>query len=229
MRKAGLSWCFVGIESGCDDVLKAMDKGATAEGHVRGGIKLKEAGIRMAAFVMPGLAGAKGEMSRKHMEETVAVLNRIQPDEVRVRSLAVVEGAPLYEMRQRADFHACSEDQLLEEMRLLVGGLDFDCTLETLQMTNPLFTVKGSLSKMKVEILDIIRDFQTLSPAERAKVLIEQYTEGGYLEAVRGWGKCDAALEALIEKAKKAIEENSPGAMEISNHAIFTLKSKGVP
>lgn len=229
LRKAGLSWCFVGIESGCDDVLKTMDKGVTAEGHVRGGINLKEAGISMAAFVMPGLAGAQRDLSRKHMEETVAVLNRIQPEEVRVRSLAVVEGAPLHEMWRRGEFQACSEDQLVEEMRLLVEGLDFDCNLETLQMTNPLFTVKGRLSEMKELILDLIKDYQDLSPAQRAKVLLEQYTDRGYLEAVKGWGKYDSALESLVENAIKAIDEDSSGAMEITDQAVFALKSKGVP
>lgn len=229
LRNAGLSWCFVGIESGCDDVLKFMDKGVTAEGHVRGGLNLKEAGISMAAFVMPGLAGAQSDLSRKHMEETVAVLNRIQPEEVRVRSLAVVEGAPIHEGWRRGKFLACSEDQLVEEMRLLVEGLDFDCTLETLQMTNPLFTVKGRLFEMKELILDLIKDYQTLSSAQRAKVLLEQYTDRGYLEAVRGWGKYDSELESLVEEARRAIDEDSPEAIKITDRAVFALKSKGVP
>lgn len=229
LKKAGLSWCFVGIESGCDDVLKAMEKGATAEGHVQGGLKLKEAGIRMAAFVMPGLAGANRDLSRKHVEETVAVLRRIRPEEVRVRSLAVLEGAPLHGMWQRGEFQACSEDQVVEEMRLLVEGLDFDCTLETLQMTNPLFTVKGPLSVMKGLLLDVIGDYQALSPTERAKLLIEHYTRCGYLEAVKGWGRYDSALGSLVEGARRAIEKDSPAAMEMTDQAVFALKSKGVP
>ncbi|WAC07182.1 MAG: radical SAM protein [Thermodesulfobacteriota bacterium] len=229
LRKAGLSWCYVGIESGCDEVLKFMNKGVTAEEHVRGGLKLKEAGIRMAAFVMPGLAGAKSELSRKHMEDTVTVLNKIQPDEVRVRSLAVVEGAPLYEMWRQGEFQSCSEDQLLEEIKLLFEGLEFDCTIETLQMTNPLFTVKGPLSRIKGGILDIIDKFQSLSRAERAKIFLEHYTEGGYLEVVRGWGKCDSALESLFKEAIRAIYEGSPKAMEMTDLAISALKSKGVP
>jgi hypothetical protein len=96
-------------------------------------------------------------------------------------------------------------------------------------MTNPLFRVKAPLSELKKPMLEVIREFQDLPPVERAKVLIEHYTEGGYLEAVRDWGKCDFALESLFEKAMKGIAEGSPAALEMTDQAISILKSKGVP
>jgi radical SAM superfamily enzyme YgiQ (UPF0313 family) len=90
LKEAGLSWCFVGIESGCDEVLKTMKKGVTMEEHIDGGQKLMAAGLHMAAFVMPGLAGKDKDMAEKHIADTITVLNAVKPTEVRVRSLAVL-------------------------------------------------------------------------------------------------------------------------------------------
>jgi hypothetical protein len=229
LSEAGLSWSFVGIESGCNEVLEAMKKGVTAEEHVRGGVRLREAGIRMAAFVMPGLAGGNRELSLEHMRGTLDVLNKIRPEEVRVRSLAVVEGSPLYEKWRNGEFQACPEDRLVEEMKMLVEGLEVDCTLETLQMTNPLFTVKGPLSGLRELLLHGIREYQNLPSAERAGVLLNQYTEGGYLKIVRGWGRYDGTLASLVEEAKMSVRQGSRDAPEKVDRAVFAIKSKGVP
>ena len=42
LRQAGLSRIHIGMESGSDAVLKFVDKGMTADDHVRGGINIKE-------------------------------------------------------------------------------------------------------------------------------------------------------------------------------------------
>jgi len=42
-----------------------MQKGVTAREHITGGQKVMEAGINLAAFVMPGLAGKNRELSKK--------------------------------------------------------------------------------------------------------------------------------------------------------------------
>ncbi len=88
LHKAGLSWLFVGIESGCDEVLEYMKKGVDIREHIEGGQKVMAAGINLAAFVMPGLAGKNGELTEKHVLETIRVLNEIKPTEVRMRQLS---------------------------------------------------------------------------------------------------------------------------------------------
>jgi len=95
LREAGLSWVYVGVESGSDEVLRYMRKGVSQKEHIEGGQKVIEAGINYAAFVMPGLGGKR--LSAVHIRETIKVLNEIRPTEVRVRSLAVLKDSPLYE------------------------------------------------------------------------------------------------------------------------------------
>jgi hypothetical protein len=229
LKDAGLSWCFVGIESGSDQVLGYMKKGVKTQEHIEGGQKIMEAGIRMAAFIMPGLAGRGRELAAEHISGTVSVLNEIQPSEVRVRSLAVLEDTPLYSKWESGEFQTASEDQMIEEIKMLLEGLTFNCTIETLQMTNSLFTIKGQLSAEREAMLKGISYYQDLPPLERARFLLQRYVDDGYLACVKSWGKYDTRLEGLIKEAANSIAEKSPSAMEKTDRALFAIKSKGVP
>jgi hypothetical protein len=229
LKEAGLSWCFVGIESGDDDTLEDMRKGVTKEEHIQGGETLMASGIHMAAFVMPGLAGSNIHRSRKHIADTVTVLNAIQPTEVRVRSLALLEETPLYEQWKSGAFDPAGEDQVIEELRMLVEGLSFDCTFETLQMTNPLFSIKGPFFQTKEAMLDAIEWYRALPPLQRAQFLLHRFTKEGYLDFVKAWGKDDARLYQEIEEAETSLARGADDALKKASRAIFTIKSKGVP
>jgi len=228
LKDAGLSWCFVGIESGDDQVLEFMKKGAKKKEHISGGQKIMRAGINMAAFVMPGLAGKNNEMAPKHILETVEVLNEIRPTEVRIRSLAILEAAPLYQKWKSGEFQAPNEDQMVEELKMLIERIHFDCTFETLQMTN-VFTTKGPFSERKELLLQWIDGYQSLSKEDRARFLLSRYLYDGYLACVKSWGMYDARLNATIEEAQTNLEKHSPDALEKVERAIFGIKSKGIP
>ena len=229
LREAGLTWCFVGIESGNDDVLSYMKKGVTQREHIVGGRKMLESGISVAAFVMPGLGGNDGDRSRRHVRDTVSVLNEIAPTEVRVRSLAVNERSLLYRRWLSDEFSLPTDDRMIDELRCLIEGITFDCTFETLQMTNALFTLRGPFSRQKEAMLAAIDAYQHLSPLEKARCILDRYVSGGYLDCVRSWGRCDDQLEQLIEAAQTDIVAEAPGSIEAVNRAVFAIKSKGVP
>lgn len=229
LKEAGLSWCFVGIESGSDAVLKDMRKGVTMAEHIEGGRTLMASGIHMAAFVMPGLAGNDVGRSRKHIADTVTVLNAVQPTEVRVRSLALLEGTLLYEKWQSGDFDAATEDRMIDELRVLIEGLTFECTFETLQMTNALFSLKGPFSQTKGTMLDAIDWYEALPPLEKSYFLLQRFTKEGYLDFVKAWGKDDARLYQHIEEAEKSLAQGADDALEKASRVVFAIKSKGVP
>jgi radical SAM superfamily enzyme YgiQ (UPF0313 family) len=228
LHEAGLAWAYVGIESGCDEVLGYMRKGVTRAEHVAGGVKLKESGISMAAFIMPGLAGGREELTGRHIAETIAVLNEIEPDEVRVRSLAVMESAPLYERWRSGEFTHPRDDRMIDELGRIIEGLTFDCVFETLQLTN-VFTMKGRLSANRRAWLTDISRYKALSPLDRARFILRRYLTDGYLDCVKSWGLYDARLQALIEEAARSIQAGSADAMDKADRAVFAIKSKGIP
>ena len=149
LTRAGLTWCFIGVESGCDAVLEYMKKGATRKEHIEAGGKLKLAGIDVAAFVMPGFAGREQLLSKTHIADTISVLNEMQPQEIRVRSLAVLRQAPLYRRWESGEFVAPTGIASLRKS-VALERIKVECTIETLQMTNPVINLKDRLARREV-------------------------------------------------------------------------------
>jgi radical SAM superfamily enzyme YgiQ (UPF0313 family) len=122
LRQAGLTRLHLGLESGDDSVLKHMNKGATAEEMIAGGLKAKAAGFEVSEYVMPGLGGKA--FSEQHAQGTVRVLNAVDPDYTRMRPLAVMPGTPLYQSYEDGEFELLTPRELLEEMRTMIEGLE---------------------------------------------------------------------------------------------------------
>lgn len=229
LNEAGLSSLFVGIESGCEEVLEYMEKGVNSKKHIEGGQKVMDAGIHLATFVMPGLAGKNRDLAEEHVLETIRVLNEIKPTEVRIRSLAILQDSPLYNRWESKEFEAPTDDQMIDEIAMILEGFSFECIIETLQMTNVLFNIRGKLSVRKGEMLSKVAWYKGLIPAERLRFRLNRYLEGGYLDCVESWGKLDSQLRQMIENAKVSLEKESPDAEDKTEEVIFTIKSKGIP
>ncbi|MBF0469729.1 MAG: radical SAM protein, partial [Desulfamplus sp.] len=94
IAKAGLNRIHIGMESASDKVLDFMKKGVDKATHIRAGQKVKNAGIELSEYYMPGLGGR--EMSRDHALESADALNQINADFVRLRTLAIPPSTPLF-------------------------------------------------------------------------------------------------------------------------------------
>ncbi len=121
LREAGLSRLHVGLETGDDELLTYVKKGATAEDMIVGGRKAIEAGFELSEYVMPGLGGR--ERWEQHARETARVLNQIEPHFIRLRTLMLAPGMPLYEKNQQGEFSLQSLEGLLIEVRTLIEEL----------------------------------------------------------------------------------------------------------
>ncbi len=137
LRRAGLSRLHLGLESGDDNVLKRVKKGATSDEMIAAGLKVKEAGFELSEYVMPGLGGLEG--SQQHVEGTARVLNAVDPDYTRVRSLILAPGTPLHQEFEAGRFQAMSELDLTHEIRALVERLEITGRLCFDHFSNPPF------------------------------------------------------------------------------------------
>jgi radical SAM superfamily enzyme YgiQ (UPF0313 family) len=122
LREAGLTRLHLGLETGDDEVLGRVKKGATAQEMIEAGRKAKEAGFELSEYVMPGLGG-KGA-SRQHVQGTARVLNAIDPHYIRVRSLMLVPGTPLWDEYAAGEFAPLSRYEILAEIGALIDALD---------------------------------------------------------------------------------------------------------
>jgi radical SAM superfamily enzyme YgiQ (UPF0313 family) len=115
---AGLDRLHVGLESGDDALLKKINKGVTAEGHITGGRNALQAGFQLSEYWMPGLGGKA--MSQSHADNTAKVLSAINPHYIRSRPFYPLPGTTLSDEMRRQRFELLSaEEQLLELKRMI--------------------------------------------------------------------------------------------------------------
>lgn len=77
LRDAGLTRVHLGLESGCDEVLRAVDKGVTADELIEAGVKVREAGMQLCFYVMPGLGGREEAACAAHVAGTACVIRAV--------------------------------------------------------------------------------------------------------------------------------------------------------
>jgi len=217
LYEAGLSRLHVGLETGYDDLLRYMQKGVTAEEHVEGGRRVKESGISLCEYVMPGLGGKN--MSKEHVEQTARVLNEIDPDYIRLRTLEVGEGMPLLQKLQEGDFKLQTEDEVVEEIGALVERLDCRSELKSDHILNLLSEVEGKLPQDKEKMLAIINRYLALPLSERINFQLGR--RAGYYERLDELQ--DAYKHEKVEQIIKRIESENSGGVE---EAIYTLKTR---
>jgi radical SAM superfamily enzyme YgiQ (UPF0313 family) len=166
LREAGLSRIHVGLESGYDPVLQFMDKGVTAADHIIGGKNVVASGISLCEYIMLGVGGRK--MWREHATETARVLNQINPDFIRFRTLTIQPRMLLYNNVVSGDFIRETDEEIIEEEKLLIESLECHAQIVSDHIINLLQEVEGKLPEDKERMLAVIRRFQALPPGERA-------------------------------------------------------------
>jgi len=166
LREAGLSRIHVGMETGSDTLLKFINKGVTALEHIEGGQKIKAAGISLSEYVMPGLGGQT--WSHEHAVETARVINSINPDFLRLRSLHITAFTPLAKMTQKGTFMPLGEEDVLREIREFILELEgISTTIVSDHMFNLLEELEGTLPADKTKLLATIDRYFSLSEEDR--------------------------------------------------------------
>ena len=152
LREAGLSMIYVGIESGDDEVLRRIDKGATAAQMIEGGRKAKEAGLAQSLTVILGLAGPTG--SDRHAEATARVLDAIAPEYAAALTLMVEERVPSF-AEQIADpsWRLLSPAEALGECRRMLSAMDADGIEFRSNHASNWLALKGRLAQDKTRLL----------------------------------------------------------------------------
>jgi histone acetyltransferase (RNA polymerase elongator complex component) len=168
LRDAGLSRIHVGMESGYDPLLQYMKKGVTAEEQVLGGRNVVESGISLSEYVMPGLGGQR--WWREHAVETARVLNQIDPDFIRLRSLYVRKDMPLFDKVEKGEFIRLTDHLVVSEIRLFIETLEgLHSTLVSDHILNLLEEVQGKLPDDKEKMIRVIDRYLALPSENRLR------------------------------------------------------------
>ncbi|MBN1366670.1 MAG: radical SAM protein [Dehalococcoidales bacterium] len=165
LKEAGLSRLHIGLESGHNPVLEYVDKGITADDHIKGGRNIKASGIELSEYLLLGLGGKA--MTREHALESARVLSAIDPDFIRIRTLTVKTGMLMYPDVAAGKFVRLTDDELAAEERLFIENLNCTSYLASDHATNLFQEIEGRLPESKPHFLEIIDRFLALEPEER--------------------------------------------------------------
>ncbi|MFH1749226.1 MAG: radical SAM protein [Planctomycetota bacterium] len=163
IREAGLNRLHIGLESGCDEVLKAVQKGCTKQIHIDAGRKAIAAGFELSEYYMPGLGGT--ELSEQHALESADALSRIDPHFIRLRTLAIPHGAPLADEQHAGRFKQCTDVEVAHELLIFIENLDgIRSSVQSDHILNLFGDLEGVLPDDKPAMLKILRTFLDMTP-----------------------------------------------------------------
>jgi radical SAM superfamily enzyme YgiQ (UPF0313 family) len=207
LKDVGLTRIHVGMESGSEKVLKLIKKGITQTDIVEGGRRVVDAGISLSEYIMPGIGGKT--LSDEHARETARLLNAVEPDFIRVRTFAMHPASPMQKMVKDGTFVPMTDEEIVEEIRLLVSCLDkmhsyFSCADFSL---NLLMQVDGYLDAKKDWMLEELDRYHSLTDIQKkAYSLLRRSTYMQYpIDAVYNEGLMKQILPEIekLEKSEK--------------------------
>jgi radical SAM superfamily enzyme YgiQ (UPF0313 family) len=168
LRKLKLGIIYMGIESGDDDILLRIRKGATSQEIIDAGRRIKEAGITSSVTVILGLGSV--ENSEKHALATARVLTAVDPDFAGALTLTLVPGTPIHDWWQKGEFTLIDPFRSLEELKIILENTTFtNCFFSSMHASNYV-SVRGNLPQDKAIMLNQLnkvlqaRDTKKLRP-----------------------------------------------------------------
>jgi radical SAM superfamily enzyme YgiQ (UPF0313 family) len=173
LRELGLSLFYVGCESGDDLILDRVSKGETLESSLAALKKIKAAGARSSVMILNGMGGKR--YSEQHAVNSARLMNAAQPEYLSTLVVSFPLGADRYQSGFNGEFEPLNQLELFEEMRCLLDHLELDSTIFRSDHASNYLILKGTLSKDKQKLLDIV---QTAIENPDALPLREEWQRG---------------------------------------------------
>ena len=171
LKEAGLDRIHSGFESGCDSVLTLINKGFSKTEEIEAGQKVKASGIELSVYFMPGVGGK--DLSARNAVETADVVNRINPDFVRIRTFVAQKGTERFEEINAGTICECTDYEKMQELKTMIEHINgADGYLFSDHIINLFEDVNGNMTEDKGRMLSIFKEFERLEEKERRQYQI---------------------------------------------------------
>jgi len=150
LRRRKLKLLFLGLESGDDETLRAVCKGATVAEIVTAVKRASAAGISTSVMVLIGLAGR--QRSLEHARLSADAVNRMAPTYTALLTYTPVPGTPLQQQIDQGRFELPGPMESLAEIREFVRNLDC-ATYFTCNHASNYLPLRGRMPSAKREML----------------------------------------------------------------------------
>ena len=122
LSDSGLTLVYMGLESGCQQVLNLRKKKSYVEQMIAAVIKAKACGIETSLMVLIGLGGQS--LSAAHSIQTAEAVNRMQPRYLNFLSLMLIPGTKLFAEYTEGHFIPLDTQGFLIESYEIIKNLE---------------------------------------------------------------------------------------------------------
>lgn len=154
LKEHGLTMVYLGLESGCDEVLSLITKGFTAAQIVEGGCRARQAGMQLSVTAVSGLGSHA--LSEKHAAETAEAFSAMKPEYIGLLTLEVIPGTPMYDWIREGRFELLNPIEVLEETRIMVERIDAQGSVFRANHASNYLPLKGTFNADRAAILQQI-------------------------------------------------------------------------
>ncbi len=118
LRELGLALLYIGPESGDDETLQRLAKGASAAEHAEAARRARAAGMEQSLIFLLGAGGR--ERSEAHARASGRLATAMDPRFLSTLTLTVVPGTPLARLAEQGRFELPEVQGLLMELRWFI-------------------------------------------------------------------------------------------------------------
>lgn len=156
LREAGIGIAYLGLESGSDEILESINKGADSHKIIEAGLRIKDAGIRLSVTLISGLGGTK--LWKQHALQSAEAVNKMKPDFLGLLTLMVEPGTKLYDDVAKGEFELLTPREVAIETLELLKNLDCEgCVFRSNHASNYLL-LKGTFNKDKELLINQLHE-----------------------------------------------------------------------
>lgn len=160
LRKAGIARAYLGVESGSDAVLAAVNKGVDAKEMLQAGQNLVAAGIDLWTIVILGLTGEEGDW-QEHITSTADIINNMKPRHLSATTFAPAPNTPMGDDVLAGRLTEAGPAQILAENKLLIENLNVNPLHFTSNHASNYVPLKGGLPEDREKFLAQIKGAQS--------------------------------------------------------------------
>jgi len=157
IRELGVSLVYIGLESGDNETLKEIKKGATAEEITEASLKMKKLGFQLSVTVIAGILG--NQDSTNHAINTGKVISKIIPEYLGILCLVVHPETDIDIKCKKGEFIEASGDQIMEEIKMIIENINIPKSEKIIFRSNHAsnyLNLRGNLPEDKEELLEEI-------------------------------------------------------------------------
>lgn len=151
LQQHGLTMVYMGLESGCDEVLKKMNKGHDAASIIAAGQKARRCGLKLSVTAISGLGSR--ELMREHAIGTAEALSAMKPEYIGLLTLMVEYGTPLEKWVREGSFTVLGPMEVLQETEIFLQHIDSEGSIFRMNHASNYLTLKGTLNQDREALL----------------------------------------------------------------------------